>query len=282
MKRALLAAEPQLACDTVVIKTTGDRQSAEGIANPGKGIFVKEIEEALVAGAIDIAVHSVKDLPTVVPEGLALAAVLPREDVRDAFCAREHRTLGELAAGARVATGSPRREAQLRRLYGHLEFVPIRGNVGTRLAKVRNGEAEGTILARAGLLRLGLESAITEILPLLTCLPAPGQGAIGAQARTADEETLALLARVHHADSGLAVTAERDFLARLGGGCRTPIAAYALVEGDDMCLHGFVGETPGPRFVQGVVRGSSREPVTLAAKLAQQLKSEGAAELLNA
>ena len=282
LKRALLAVAPGLACDATVIKTTGDRQSEQGITSVGKDIFVKEIEEALLAGAIDLAVHSLKDLPVRLPDGLLIGAVLPREDVRDVFCSREGRNLNELAAGARVATGSLRREAQLKRVYGHLQFVPIRGNVDTRLRKIREGEADGAVLARAGLVRLGLESAITEILPLEVCLPAPGQGAIGVEARGVDRETLALLERVHHADSGRAVTAERKFLEGLGGGCRTPIAAYALVDKEEIRLHGFVGEAAGGRFVTGTLSGALSDPEALGTRLAEQLLSHGAADLLPA
>ncbi|MEK7767618.1 MAG: hydroxymethylbilane synthase, partial [bacterium] len=244
---ALSAAAPGLTVERVVIATTGDRTAQEGAPADGQGIFVKEIEEALLARTIDVAVHSLRDLPVEAPARLVVAAVLPRADVRDAFCSRDGRTLDELEAGAVVATGSPRRVAQLRRLYPRLVYAPIRGNVNTRLRKIRDGEAAGTILARAGLVRLGLEAAVTEVLSLETCLPAPGQGAVGLEARADDPGTLALLEKIHDAATGRAVTAERALLAALGGGCRTPLAAYAAADGPRLRLLAFDGEAAGVR-----------------------------------
>jgi hydroxymethylbilane synthase len=230
---------------------------------------------------VDVAVHSLKDLPADLAPGLGLAAVLPRADVRDAFCSRDGRTLDELPDGAKVATGSPRRESQLRRLWGRLSFVPIRGNVETRLRKVRDGEADGTILARAGLVRLGLEAAVTEIIPVAVCLPAPGQGAVGCEARSDDRATLDLLARIDHAETMLSVAAERAFLRRLGGGCRTPIAAWGQPgPAGGMTLHGFVGEAGGVRFFASSVTGRGVEAEALGVRLADRLIADGAAALL--
>ncbi len=277
----LHAADPGVIVERVVIKTTGDRQSETGAPEAGKGVFVKEIEEALLADRVDVAVHSAKDLPVDVPAGLVLAAVLPREDPRDAFCSRDGRTLDELPAGAKVGTGSPRRAAQLRRLYPHLAFVPIRGNVDTRLRKMREGEVDGAVLARAGLVRLGLATAITELLPAEVCLSAPGQGAVGLEARLADAATRAVLARVNDAPAFAAVTAERAFLRRLGGGCKTPIAALAVAEGDDLKLHGYIGEEEGARFVAGSAIAPAGDAEVLGVHLAERLLGEGAQELLD-
>lgn len=278
---ALAAARPGLAVERIVIRTTGDRQPESGPPAPGKGVFVKEIEEALLANTIDVAVHSLKDLPVEAVPRLVLAAVLPRGDVRDAFCSRDGRTLDELGAGARVATGSLRRVTQLRRAYPLVEFVPIRGNVDTRLRRVREGAADGAILARAGLVRLGLEAAVTELIPAELCLPAPGQGAIGCEACADDGETLGLLRLIDDPPTFASVEAERAFLRRLGGGCRTPIAAWGSPgPGDTIVLHGFVGNPAGPEFVASSVTGPAAAAEELGTRLADRLLAEGAAAFL--
>ncbi len=283
MTRAALAqVAPGLEVETVVIKTTGDRQSETGAPEAGKGVFVKEIEEALLARTVDVAVHSMKDLPTELAPGLALVAMLPRADVRDVFCSREGRILDELPEGATVATGSPRREAQLKRLYSQVRFVGIRGNVDTRLRKIREGEADGVVLARAGLVRLGLEAAITEIIPVPVCLPAPGQGAVGLEARADDDKTRLLLERVGHRDTMLAVRAERQMLLKLGGGCRTPIAAYGQITDGSLHLLGFVGSAETAIFVQGAVTAPADAPEAAGDRLAEELLGKGARELLAA
>jgi len=286
---------PQLKVERVVITTTGDRRVASegdpiapkgdgpGIALEGdaRGIFVREIEEALLSRAVDVAVHSLKDLPVDLPPGLVLAGVLERGDPRDAFCSRDGRTLDELPAGASVATGSPRRAAQLGRIWGHLVFVPIRGNVDTRLRKVREGAADGVVLARAGLVRLGLAGAITELIPLEVCLPAPGQGAIGLEARESDAGIAGLLARVTHPPTLAAVLAERAFLRRLGGGCRAPVAALGVgAEGGKLVLHGFVADPAGARFAASSAEGPAADAEALGVRLAERLLDEGAAEFM--
>ena len=279
---ALVRAEPGLKPERVIIRTTGDRQSETGAPEAGKGVFVKEIEDALLAATIDVAVHSLKDLPADLLPGLVLAAVLPREDPRDAFCSRDGRTLDELPAGSKIATGSPRRAAQLRRLYPQFEYVSIRGNVDTRLRKIRGGEADGAVLARAGLARLGLTAAITELIPAEVCLCAPGQGAIGLEARADDAATLARLAKVNDKPTAAAVTAERAFLRRLGGGCRTPIAALALPGGASLKLMGYVGAVEGALFIAGSATAPATDAEALGIRLAEKLLGEGAAELLKA
>jgi len=279
-RKALEAAAPGIETERVIIKTTGDRQSETGAPDAGKGVFVKEIEEALLANTIDVAVHSMKDVPTELAPGLTLAAMLPRADVRDVFCSRDGKILDELPAAARIGTGSPRRAAQLRRLYPDLAYVPIRGNVDTRLRKVREGEADGVILARAGLVRLGLEAAITEIIPIPVCLPAPGQGAVGLEIRSEDEKTKLVLDRLNHAETMLAVRAERQMLLKLGGGCRTPIAAYGVITDGSMHLLGFVGSAEGKQFVQGGVSAPAADPEALGNMLAEELLAKGAKDLL--
>lgn len=279
-RAALVAVAPDLEIERVVIKTTGDRQSETGVVESGKGVFVKEIEEALLTGTVDIAVHSTKDLPTELAPGLALTAMLPRADVRDVFCSRDGKILDEMPAGARVATGSPRRAAQLRRLYPDLAYVPIRGNVDTRLRKIREGEADGVVLARAGLVRLGLEASITEIIPIPVCLPAPGQGAVGLESRADDRKIAMLLQRVNHPETLLAVRAERRLLLKLGGGCLTPIAAYGVITDGSLHLLGFVGSAEGAIFVQGGVTAPAADPEAAGDRLAEELLTKGARELL--
>ncbi|MEK7474967.1 MAG: hydroxymethylbilane synthase [Candidatus Coatesbacteria bacterium] len=286
VERTLAAAHPGLVVERIVIRTTGDRAPQTGSLEtggpmPGKGVFVKEIQEALLAQVVDVAVHSLKDLPVEPVPGLTLAAVLPREDVRDAFCSRDGRTLDELEPGARVATGSLRRETQLRRAYPHFAFVPIRGNVDTRLRKVREGQAEGTILARAGLVRLGLEAAVTELIPAAVCLPAPGQGAIGCEVRSDDRVTGDVIRCLDHPATMTAVVAERAFLRRLGGGCRTPIAAWGQPEPKGtITLHGFVGNPRGPEFLASSVTGPATGAEALGTRLAERFLAEGAAAFL--
>jgi hydroxymethylbilane synthase len=227
-----------------IIKTTGDRVLDRPLSEiGGKGLFTKEIEEALFANEIDVAVHSMKDMQTALPDGLAIGAVLPREDPRDAFISLKYATLGELPSGAVVGTSSLRRKSQLLNARPDLRVIDFRGNVETRLRKLRDGTADATFLAVAGLKRLGLEDRITAVIPIKDMLPAVAQGAIGLEIRANDEATAALVAPLNDADTALAVTAERTFLERLEGSCRTPIAGYATLEGD--CLS-FLGQVLSP------------------------------------
>src|SRR5579883_171066 len=215
-----------------VIRTTGDLVQDRSLAEAGgKGLFTKEIEEALLARRIDLAVHSAKDVPTVLPPGLVLAGFLPREDPRDAFVSGKARTLGELAPGAVVGTASPRRQALVRRLRPDVSVVTLRGNVETRLRKLEAGAADATLLAVAGLKRLGLLSVAAAILDPDEFVPAVGQGAIAIEARADDAGARALVASIGDADTASALAAERAFLAELDGSCRTPIAGHASVSG---------------------------------------------------
>ena len=240
VKARLVAAHAHLSEDNVeivVIKTTGDRILDRHLMNAGgKGLFTKEIEDALLSGDIDCAVHSSKDMPTHLPEGLALTVFLKREDPRDVFMSASVNRFGDLPEGATLGTASLRRRAQALRLRPDLKVVTFRGNVQTRLKKLAAGEAEGTFLARAGLNRLGMSDKATETLPVSDFLPAPAQGAVTVEVRTSDGAMIALLKPLHCVETALAVTAERAFLSALDGSCRTPIAAHASLDGGRLTL----------------------------------------------
>jgi hydroxymethylbilane synthase len=232
---------PEDAFSIVAISTSGDRIQDRPLSEAGgKGLFTKEIEEALLEGRIDLAVHSSKDMPTHLPDGLELSAFLKREDARDAFVGRGAKSLLDLPRGATIGSSSLRRQALLKRMRPDLNIVMFRGNVPTRLRKTEEGQVEGTILAYAGLKRLGLESAVTELLPLDSFPPAPGQGAIGIETRIGDARISELLAPINHGGTAAALACERAFLAVLDGSCRTPIAGYASVEGENLSFHGMV------------------------------------------
>ncbi|WP_309085065.1 hydroxymethylbilane synthase [Chelativorans sp.] len=227
--------------EIVVIRTTGDRIQDRPLSEAGgKGLFTKEIEEALLAGRIDLAVHSSKDMPTFLPEGLELSAFLEREDVRDVFIGRAAMRLTELPPGAHLGTSSLRRQALALRLRPDLQVGMFRGNVQTRLRKLDSGEADGTLLALAGLKRLKLEHAATEIMDLEAFPPALGQGAICIESRQGDTRISALVEAIHHRPTGIALACERAFLAALDGSCRTPMAGHAKVDGDRISFSGMI------------------------------------------
>jgi hydroxymethylbilane synthase len=224
-----------------LIKTTGDAIQDRPLSEAGgKGLFTKELDLALIGGAIDLAVHSAKDLPTVLPDGLVIAGYLPREDARDAFISRSAATLAELPQGAIVGTASLRRQAQVRRLRPDLKVTLLRGNVGTRLKKLESGEVDATLLAMAGLNRLGLSDHVTAVLGLDDFLPAVGQGAIALVVRSGDDRASAAVQPILDLPTGSALAAERAFLSVLDGSCRTPIAGHARVEGAEIAIHGLV------------------------------------------
>jgi hydroxymethylbilane synthase len=260
--------------------TQGDRILDAPLSRVGgKGLFVKEIEEALLDGRADLAVHSLKDVPTRLPDGLVLGAILEREDPRDALCAPVHRTLEALRAGARVGTSSLRRRAQLLALRPDLRVEEIRGNVGTRMAKLE-GELDAVILAAAGLRRLGLEDRITEVLAPDRLLPAVGQGALAVEIREGDEETAELVRRLEHAETRDAVRAERALLARLEGGCQIPLAAHAEVEGDRLRLRARVGRVDGTHLLEAEAEGPRAEAEANGVRAAEDLLARGADEIL--
>jgi len=261
-----------------VIRTSGDVIQDRPLADAGgKGLFAKEIEEALLAGKIDLAVHSAKDLPTVLPDGLILAGFLPREDPRDAFISRKAASLRALPPGAVVGTSSPRRQALVRRLRPDLGVATLRGNVETRLRKLDAGEVDATLLAVAGLKRLGLLSAATAILEPEEFLPAVGQGAIALEARLDDAATRTLVARVDDRDTATALAAERAFLAVLDGSCRTPIGGHARVSGAAIRFHGVIVEPDGSAAFTVFREGRREEAAALGADAGRELRDRAGA-----
>jgi hydroxymethylbilane synthase len=264
-----------------VIKTAGDRLAGK---HPGqfsaKGIFVKEIEDALLAGSVDLAVHSVKDLPGDLPTGLAMGAYPGREDPRDALITPDGGELVGLPAGARIGTTSLRRRAQLLRHRPDLSFTDMRGNVDTRMRKVQQGEVDGLILALAGVTRLGLRGESVRPLPTEICLPAPGQGALGVEARADDDEVMTLLGHLDHEDTRYEVTAERAVLSTLDAGCLVPLAALARRQGNRLRVESLVASPDGQRLLKEVVEGGPGEAEDLGFKVAEGLRRQGAEELL--
>ncbi len=252
---ALQERHPGLLCELVVIKTTGDRRQDVAIADIGtKGVFVKEIEEALLNRSIDFAIHSLKDMPSEFPPGLVLAAIPERQDPRDALLSKGQ-SLHDLPSGAAVGTSSPRRQAQLRAIRPDLKLVDLRGNLDTRISRLDAGEYAAIVLACAGLERLGWANRITERLSPTVCVPAPGQGALALETREKDEETRALLAALHDPDTGDAVRAERAFQAALNAGCSVPAGAYAYIEGNEICLLAMIADSTDGQVTRTEVRG---------------------------
>jgi len=259
--------------ELVVIRTTGDIIQDRSLAEEGgKGLFTKEIEEALLAGKIDFAVHSAKDMPTILPKGLVLAACLEREDPRDAFISRRARSLGDLPRGASLGTTSPRRQAIAKRARPDLRLEPLRGNVETRLRKLEAGEVDATLLALAGLKRLGLAERATHIMSAEEFLPAVGQGAIGIEARDDDKRVLDTLARIDHIDTTTAIICERAFLAALDGSCKTPIAGHATVAGDAVQFRGLIARPDGAVAHDIAGTGSRSDAATIGTEAGRELK----------
>lgn len=274
---------PGLRVEILGMTTEGDRRLDVSLAKVGgKGLFVKELEEALAANRADIAVHSVKDVPMTLAPGYRLAAIGRREDPRDAFVSNRHADLRSLPPGARVGTSSLRRECQLRARYPRVSIAPLRGNVATRLKKLDDGRYDAVILAAAGLKRLGLEERITRLIPPAESLPSPGQGALGIECLTRREDLLALLEPLNHAPTERCVAAERAFSRALSGSCNVPLASYAELEDGGLRLRGFVGAPDGSRVVAGELSGLPEGAEALGAALAERLKSQGAGEILAA
>lgn len=264
------------------IKTTGDRILDVPLARVGgKGLFVKEIEEALLSGRIDLAVHSMKDVPTDLPDRLCIAAITRREDPRDAFLSAKYSGLEDLPRGARVGTSSLRRQTQLLGHRPDLRIESLRGNLDTRIRKMEEGAFDAVILAAAGIRRLGWEEKITRYLSPEESLPAIGQGALGIEIRGDDPETLAAVSFLDDRDTALAVRAERGFLKRLEGGCQVPIAAYGRAKGETIALTGLVGRPDGSKIVRGDRTGPAVDPEALGVALAEELLSRGAKEILD-
>jgi len=295
VRARLMAAHPGLVVTLVPMTTTGDQllggplsqyssgpREASGFAGwGGKGLFVKELEAALLEGRADLAVHSMKDVPAQQPTGLALAAYLEGEDPRDAFVSNAHATLAALPLGATIGTASLRRQVQLRRLRPDLCIEVLRGNVGTRLRKLDEGRFDAILLAAAGLLRLGLAARIRERLDPEAFIPAIGQGIVGIECRAGDTATQALLAPLHDAHSALRLAAERAFNARLGGACQAPVAGHATIDGrGQLRLTGLVGTPDGARLLRDEIEGHADDAARLGEQLAECLLARGAREIL--
>ena len=284
--RERLAAAHALAAERIeleVIRTTGDTIRDRPLTEVGgKGLFTKEIEEALIAGAIDLAVHSAKDMPTFLPPQLRIGAVLEREDARDVFISPKAKALAELPHGARVGTASLRRQALVKRLRPDLAVVPLRGNVETRLRKLAAGEVDAIVLALAGLKRLGLADAATAVLSVDEFLPAVGQGIIAIEARADDEQTLDLVRAVSHSATAAALIAERAFLAVLEGSCRTPIAGHAAVAAGRLAFRGLVAKPDGSEVLEAQRHGAAVVAVRLGAEAGRELKLRAGADFFTA
>lgn len=282
VRAALIAQHRGLEVALVKITTEGDRILDRPLASVGgKGLFIKELEQALFDRRIDLAVHSMKDLTVTLPDGLHIAAVCEREDPRDAFVANQYAALAALPAGSRVGTSSLRRQCQLRALYPALDVATLRGNVNTRLAKLDAGEYDALLLAVAGLKRLGFRKRIREVLPIAVSLPAVGQGAVGIECRADDTETNRLLAPLDHAATRTCVAAERALNAALEGGCQVPIAGYAELAGEALHLRALVGAPDGSRLIRGERRGNAADAAAIGAALAHELLARGAKAILD-
>jgi hydroxymethylbilane synthase len=275
------ALHPGVATELVIIKTTGDKLKDVPLAQVGgKGLFIKEIEEALLAGTVDLAVHSLKDMPAEMPAGCVLGAVPPREDCRDAFISHHYDSLGEIPAGGLVGTGSLRRKVQILHRRPDLEVVHLRGNVDTRLRKLESEGLDAIILAAAGLKRLGLGHVPRGYLATTEMLPAIGQGALGLEVRGDDEEMLDLLKPLNHYPTQVEVTGERAFLARLEGGCLIPVAALGRLEDGSFTLEALISDLEGRRFLQHSLAGPPEEAHSLGRRLAEILLERGGKEIL--
>ena len=281
VRDALLARQPELTVELEIITTHGDRAADVPLhLMSGQGVFARAIEEALLDGRVDVAVHSLKDLPSTETPGLEIAAVPPREDPRDALVSRDNRGFAALPDAARIATGSPRRVAQLRAARPDLRLVDVRGNLDTRLRKLESEGLDALVLAVAGLSRLGLASRIAEALPTTLCVPAVGQGALAVQCRADDAATRALVAPLDDPASHAAVQAERALLAALGGGCKVPIAAHAELHEGELTLHGVVATPDGSQLIRDSLSAPVAAAAILGMGLAARLMAAGAGDLL--
>ena len=278
----LMSQHADLRIELLGMTTLGDRILDRPLSKEGgKGLFVKELEHALLDGRAQLAVHSLKDVPMQLEPQFTLAAVLKREDPRDCLVSTRYAALEEMPAGARIGTSSLRRELMLRARFSQLAIHSIRGNVGTRLAKLDRGDFDGLVLAAAGLKRLGYAERIRQIIPTDVSLPAPGQGALGIEVRSDDASTAALLAPLNDPAARAATTAERGVSRGLGGSCQVPLAAYAEVEGDALRLRAIVGRADTGEYVHTEVVGTLREPEALAQEAVQKLSQLGALQLLS-
>jgi hydroxymethylbilane synthase len=273
---------PELQVELEIIKTKGDKILDVALSKIGdKGLFTKEIENALIDGTVDLAVHSLKDLPTTLPEGLKLGAVLERGEFRDALVSKNGKKLSELGAGDVIATSSLRRIAGLLKINNQITIKDIRGNVNSRLQKMEDGYCDAMIMAAAGLQRLGLEKYITEIIDPEVILPAVSQGAIAIETRIGDTEIETLMSKINHTETWNAVVAERAFLAELQGGCQVPLGCFSSITNEKLTLSGFVASIDGKRYIRETISGELAEGAKLGIALAAIMQEKGAAEILN-
>ncbi|MBR9858777.1 MAG: hydroxymethylbilane synthase [Oceanisphaera sp.] len=282
VKARLEQLHPHIGVELVPMTTQGDVLLDTPLSKiGGKGLFIKELEQAMLDGRADIAVHSMKDVPVEFPEGLGLTVICEREDPRDAFVSNHYTHLEQLPAGAVVGTASLRRECQIRARYPHLEVKTLRGNVQTRLRKLDEGQYDAIILAAAGLKRLELDERIAGLMSPEDSLPANGQGAVGIECRLDDAELLALLAPLDHHDTRLRVVAERAMNHGLQGGCQVPIGSYAELQGDNIWLRGLVGRPDGSQIIFEDITGPASQGEALGAELAKRLLARGADQILD-
>lgn len=266
-----------------VIKTSGDKTTSVPLVEMGgKSLFLKEIEEQILSGKVHVGVHSLKDMPAILPAGLAIATVLRREDPRDVFISKKYDSLLHLPKKAKVGTSSPRRRAQLKNFRPDFEIIPIRGNVETRLRKLKPGKLDAVILAAAGMTRLGMVAKVTEYLPTTLMLPAVGQGVVALEIRDEDDATRRLVDPLNDQETMIAVQAERAFLKSLEGDCRAPIAAFAEVGGQGLKITGMIASPDGRELIRDRMEGNIREAVSLGENLAKQLLGHGGREILRA
>lgn len=279
----LIAAHPGIETEIFGMTTQGDRDKRSPLSQiGGKGVFVKELEQALLQGEADIAVHSMKDVPCVLPDGLSIGAICDRADPRDAFVSEKYRHIGEVPAGGRIGSSSLRRRLQLRSRFPDLEYCELRGNVDTRLEKLAAGEFDGIILAAAGLDRLGLQDRISEHISTQYCIPSAGQGAVGIESRADDTRVNELLRSINHPATEFCVTCERLITARLGATCNLPIAVFAELDGDSIRFSSFVSDAEGTEVLNVQLTGPAGEGKQLAEQVARDLLAKGAAELIRA
>jgi hydroxymethylbilane synthase len=281
VKERIEGRHPGMEVELVRIKTKGDKILDAPLSKiGGKGLFVKEIEEALLSGRVDLAVHSMKDVPAELPDGLLLTAFPEREDPRDVLVSLDNVPLDELPQGALLGTSSLRRGAQILHLRPDLKIVPLRGNVDTRIKKLRRGDFHAIVLAAAGMTRLDLEDEISQVIPTEKVLPAIGQGALGIEVRGDNREVIEVLSFMNHGPTALGVRAERAFLKRLEGGCQVPIAALAALNGRDLHLEGMVAELDGSRIIREKIQGDKERPEEIGVSLAGRMLDAGAGEIL--
>lgn len=283
VKAQLEAAHPGLQVELVPMSTQGDKILDTPLAKiGGKGLFVKELETAMLEGRADIAVHSMKDVPVDFPEGLMLHTICQREDPRDAFVSNSYQQLADLPQGAVVGTSSLRRQCQIKAIRPDLQIKDLRGNVNTRLAKLDAGEFDAIILASAGLIRLGFEARIASFLEVGTSLPANGQGAVGIECRSDDVMVQQLLAPLEHKETRICVLAERAMNRKLQGGCQVPIGAFAVLQQNELWLRGLVGQLDGSEILRSEIKGQATQAEQLGTQLAEQLLALGADRILDA